>query len=290
MTSTTTRITTSRTTLNVQTSGQGVPLVMLHGWPQSSYCWEGTVPLMGDAFQLIRPDLRGLGDSERTVDVGDYCKNELAQDVLAALDAMDVKEFALVGHDWGGAVAQEVAVAAPDRVISLAVMNIHLINNPAGYAAADAVHAKQLHRAYWYQCFMQTPALSEAMVPGNEEVWLKTFLRGNNKGWKFPAEALDEYIRCYSIAGTATSGANYYRAMGMDAKRWTSLRGYVQPMPTLLLWGRNDPVVIPEFLTGYEDCFKDARVEEIDASHFLQEEQPEAVAAALRAHFEATAL
>jgi haloacetate dehalogenase len=243
------------------------------------------MPYLTDRFDVIRPDLRGLGDSARDGDVESYCKHELARDVIAVLDTMGVDSFMLAGHDWGGAVAQEIAIAVPDRVSRLAIMNIHLLNNAAGYRAAEQVHAAKLHRAYWYQTFMQTPGLSEAMVPGNERAWLGTFLRGKDRHWQFPAEAIDEYVRCYSIADTPTTGANYYRAMSLDAKRWSTLRDYVQPMPTLLLWGMHDPIVVPEFLTHFESCFASARVVEVDASHFLIEERSGVVGPELRQHF-----
>lgn len=277
---------TARTTLHVRDDGEGFPLVLLHGWPESGYCWEPVRPHLGGGFRLIRPDLRGLGDSERTEAVEDYRKSELAQDVLALLDELGVERFGLAGHDWGGAVAQEIAVTAPERVARLAILNIHLIANVTGYLKAEEVHSKNHHRAYWYQHFMQTPGLSEAMVPGNEEVWLRTFLRGRGREWEFPPDALAEYVRCYRIPGTPTSGANYYRAMRLDAQRWSGLRGHKFPMPSLILWGMHDPVLIPEFLAGHEACFEQVELKQVEASHFLQEERPEEVGRALREHFQ----
>ena len=274
-----------RATLNVRDGGDGFPLVLLHGWPESGYCWEPVLPHLGGGFRAIRPDLRGLGDSERGGTVAAYQKQELARDVLALLDEMGLQRFGLVGHDWGGAVAQEIAMAAKDRVVKLAIMNIHLLNNAEGYRRADAVHAARQHRASWYQSFMQAPGLAEAMVPGNEEVWLRTFLRGT-ANWHFPEDALAEYVRCYRIPGTPESGANYYRAMGLDVERWKTLGGYRFKVPTLLLFGIHDPVVIPEFLDGHEACFEQVELQTVDASHFLQEEKPREVGEALRAFFE----
>lgn len=275
-----------RVTLNVRDGGDGFPLVLLHGWPESGYCWEPVLPHLGTGFRAIRPDLRGLGDSERGGTVAAYQKQELARDVLALIDEMGLQRFGLVGHDWGGAVAQEIAMAAKDRVVKLAIMNIHLLNNAEGYRKAEAVHAARQHRAYWYQNFMQTPGLAEAMVPGNEEVWLRTFLRGKDAAWRFPEDALAEYIRCYRIPGTPESGANYYRAMRLDAQRWKTFGGYRFEVPTLLLYGIHDPVVIPEFLEGHEACFEQVTLQTVDASHFLQEEKPQEVGQALRAFFE----
>lgn len=277
-------IETARGRVHVRDSGSGVPLVLLHGWPESSYCWEPVLSYLGNGFRLIRPDLRGLGDSERTPDTEAYQKSELAQDIIALLDEMGVSDFGLVGHDWGGAVAQEVAIAVPERVQRLSIMNIHLLNNAVGLAAANKAHAARQYRSYWYQYFMQIPKLSDVLIQGNERMFLSVFLRGN-KGWEFPADAVDEYVRCYQIDGTPGTGANYYRAMALDAARWRTLKDHRYQMPTLLLYGEHDPVVIKEFLEGHEACFDDVRLQFVDASHFVQEEQPAAVGQALNQHF-----
>lgn len=278
-------IKTNRTVHKVYESGTGTPLVMLHGWPESSFCWNAVVPLMDTSLRVICPDLRGLGDSARDGELAEYTKRALADDILALLTEMGIEQFALAGHDWGGAVAQEMAMCAPERISRLAVMNIMLINNPIGYAAANKVHAARLYKAYWYQYFMQTPGLAETMVPGNESTFLKVFLRGKDRDWHFPQTAVDEYVRCYQIPGTPTSGANFYRAMRADSQNWKSYAGRKFEMPTALIYGTSDPVVVPEFLTGYEACFQSVSLTEIEASHFVQEEQPVAVAEALNQHF-----
>ena len=107
------RLTVPRGTFNVRDRGNkdGFPVVMLHGWPESSYCWEGVDAFLNPALRIIAPDLRGLGDSERTLNnVPAYQKAELAKDVVEVIDALKIDSFFLVGHDWGGIVAQEVAL------------------------------------------------------------------------------------------------------------------------------------------------------------------------------------
>lgn len=260
-------------------------LVLLHGWPQSSYCWSPVMDALSGSFRVVRPDLRGLGDSERTPGVEPYAKQSLADDILGLLDALGIDAFGLAGHDWGGAVAQEIAFAAPTRVARLAIMNIHLLANAVGYQAANRAHAKRMFRAYWYQQFLRTPGLAEAMVPGNERAFLGTFLRGRKREFAFPADAVDEYVRCYSQPGTAASGAGYYRAMSLDAPRWKALTGTVLPMPTLLAYGVHDPVIIPDFLQGHRDVFESVEVVEVDASHFLVEERPDVLGPLLAGHF-----
>lgn len=267
------------------TGGAFPPLVMLHGWPESSYCWEPLMPLLSSAFRLIRPDLRGMGDSERTLDRKAYLKTELAQDMLALLQKMEVDTFGLVGHDWGGVVAQEMALAAPERIRALALLNIIVINNAPGMAAAMERLKKYGATISWYQTFQQQDHLAEAMIPGNEEVWLSHFLRLAKKK-PFPLDAKQEYIRTFKIPGTATTSANYYRTQYEDMQRWRTLPGQKFKMPGLYLHGQRDIVIIPEYHLGFADCFEaEARVISLDEGHFIQEEDPQGVAQALGGFF-----
>ncbi|WP_148864674.1 alpha/beta fold hydrolase [Marinobacter fonticola] len=273
------RLNTPRGTFSWREGGSpdGFPVVMIHGWPESSYCWEQVAARLDRQLRVIAPDLRGLGDSERTEGAEHYRKQALAEDVVSMLDALAIDDFYLVGHDWGGIVAQEMALAIPDRIQKLVIMNIAVINNLKGNREViDKVRAGS-GSAYWYQHFLQTPDLPEAMIPGNEAAWLGHFLRTWSKDG-FPQDAFDEYVRMYSIAGTAGAGANYYRAFHDDAKRWGATAGHIWPMPALYIYGNRDQVIIPEYLNHIEECFASLRVEQVDAAHFLQEEKPDDVA------------
>lgn len=255
----------------------GTPVVMLHGWPESSYCWEQVARFMDPGLHIIAPDMRGLGDSTRKGELQAFRKQELARDMLQLLDALGIAGFDLAGHDWGGVVAQEMALAAPERVRKLVIMNIVVINNFRGNQEATAVIRKRGSRFEWYQRFQREPELAEAMIPGNEEVWLRHFLRQWSRD-PFPADALAEYVRFYSIPGTPGCGANYYRTMPDDREHWISVKDHVWPMPAMYVYGNKDAVIIPEYLNHIEDCFRSIRVEQIEAGHFVQEEQPEQVA------------
>ena len=260
----------------------GKPVVLLHGWPESSYCWEPVAHHLDRGLRLIAPDLRGLGDSTREGEQSAFRKQELAQDMLELLDALGIQQFALGGHDWGGVVAQEMALAAPERVARLIIMNIVVINNFRGNQEATALIRKAGSRFEWYQRFQRERHLAEAMIPGNEEVWLRHFLRLWNRE-PFPADAIAEYVRYYSIPGTPACGASYYRTLPDDREHWVSVKDHVWPMPGLYLYGNKDPVIVPQYLNHLEDCFKSVQVEQVEAGHFLQEEQPEWVAKHLNA-------
>lgn len=255
----------------------GQPVVLLHGWPESSWCWQPLISRLPQHYRFIAPDLRGLGDSTREGAQDAFRKEALAADMLALIDALGVRDFQLIGHDWGGIVAQEMAIAAPERVRRMVIMNISIIPNTRGNAGAVAAIRERGARHQWYQHFQQQPGLAEAMIPGNEAVWLGAFLRGSG-GRPFPDDAFREYVRCYRIPGTPRTGASYYRTMAEDQERWHSLAGHVFPMPCLYVHGNRDKVVIPEFLEHVQDCFRTIRVESVDAGHFLQEERPNEVA------------
>ncbi|WP_097460414.1 alpha/beta fold hydrolase [Mangrovitalea sediminis] len=263
----------------------GAPVVMIHGWPESSYCWEHVAGHLKPGLRIIAPDLRGLGDSERSPDPDGYRKQALAQDVIGMLDSLGVERFQLVGHDWGGIVAQEIALAIPDRISRLVIMNIAIINNLKGNQEVIEKVRSGSGRAYWYQHFMQTPGLPEAMIPGAEEAWLGYFLRTWNRE-PFPPDALAEYIRTFRIPGTPGCSANFYRTFDIDAKRWATTAGHLWPMPALYIYGNKDHVIIPEYLNHAESCFASLRIAQIEAGHFVQEEQPEAVAQQLNAFLE----
>lgn len=275
-------ITTARGRFFVRETGapDAAPLVLLHGWPQSSYCWQGVARALGDRYRRIMPDLRGLGDSERTLDDTAYTKQALARDMLDLLDALGVERFALVGHDWGGAVAQEMALAEPERISRLALINIHVLPNARGNAAAQQRLRESGAGAYWYQFFQSAPELPEAMIPGNERAWLGHFLRTWSHS-AFPAEAFEEYVRCYAIEHTPATGAAYYRCYRADSARWAELAGQRFAMPGLYIHGRHDPVIVSEFTRHLDDVFADIRLETLDAAHFVPDERADDVAALL---------
>lgn len=266
-------VTTARGDFAVRQQGRGkqdgMALVLLHGWPESSYCWEAVAEQLPESVHVIAPDLRGLGDSPRTPDVAAYAKDALAADILAILDALDLTSATVVGHDWGGIVAQEVAVAAPQRVCHLGISNIAVINN---LATNRRIAAAGPSRFLWYQFFLQSE-LPEALLAGNAEPWVRHFLRAFRPEG-FPQDVLAECVRCHSIPGTETTAANYYRQFGADAKRWQALEGHRFAMPAAYLYGNRDVVITPDHLSGVDDCFDDLEIAQIEAGHFVQDEQP----------------
>jgi pimeloyl-ACP methyl ester carboxylesterase len=276
----TSKIIVSRGTFNVRDRGNkdGYPVVMLHGWPESSYCWEGVAAFLDPKLRIIAPDLRGLGESERTLDVKAYQKIELAKDMIEVIDALGINEFFLVGHDWGGIVAQELVFLIPHRVKKFVILNIPVLTNVKGAEETGKAMIAMRYIPYWYQYFQMMPGLPEAMIKGKEREWVSFFFGKKGRDGAIPREAIEEYVRCYSIENTPATAASYYRSMAIDAPHWATLLGKRFNMPSLYIYGNEDKVIIPANIMHLEDCFDSIKVEQIKAAHFLQEEKPREVA------------
>jgi len=258
-------------------NSSGTPVIMLHGWPESSYCWEGVTKYLGTNLRVIAPDLRGLGDSARTTTVASYQKLELAKDVLALADALGISSFYLVGHDWGGGVAQEIAILAPSRVKKLVIINFPILTNAKGAAAVKEYMTSVGYRPYWYQYFQMQPTLPETMIKGNEDTWVKFFFGTKATDGTISSTVLNEYVRCYKISGTPASAANYYRSMSLDYQHWATLSGKFA-MPGLYIYGNQDTVIIKANTQNLEDCFDSITVKELATGHFVMDEKPQDVA------------
>jgi len=280
MTMKTSKIIVSRGTFNVRDrrNKDGYPVVMLHGWPESSYCWEGVAAFLDPKLRIIAPDLRGLGESERTLDVKAYQKIELAKDMIEVIDALGINEFFLVGHDWGGIVAQELAFLIPNRVKKFVILNIPVLTNVKAAEETGKAMIAMRYIPYWYQYFQMMPGLPEAMIKGKEREWVSFFFGKKGRDGAIPREAIAEYVRCYSIENTPATAASYYRSMAIDAPHWATLLGKRFNMPSLYIYGNEDKVIIPANIMHLEDCFDSIKVEQIKAAHFLQEEKPREVA------------
>ena len=258
------------------------PLILLHGWPEASHCWNGVVnhlQKLGFSRTILAIDLKGLGHSSRSLDWKTYKKQTMAGEVLSLLDQLGVDGFDLVGHDWGGVVAQEVAIQQSQRIRNLVISNISLITHLEGLRKGKEAK-RGIFDVDWYQSFQQTD-LPSLLVPGNEEAFLRYFLRSPENGPSIPEESIEESIECYRIQGTPASASYWYRTLPYDTRRWLGLRKHQFEMPVLLLYGNRDPVINLGYVEGFESSFPNGRLVELDAGHFCQEERPAEFAAEL---------
>lgn len=254
------------------------PLILLHGFPQTSIIWHHVIPYLKD-YYVIAPDLRGMGDSNRALEKKLYEKDEMAKDILAIADEFNLEQFHLGGHDWGGAIVQEMAFIAPDRIKRLIILNMVIINNAKGLAKVDEILIPQMYRSSWYWFFMSIKDFPEAMISGKEDIWVRFFSRGISN--PIPEESIEEFIRCYKIPNSITTIANIYRTVPKDRKRWGNYLGKSISIPTLIIHGVLDPVIIKEYLHGVEEYFSEIEIIKLNGGHFIVDEQPKEVGEAI---------
>ncbi|MCB1743311.1 MAG: alpha/beta hydrolase [Gammaproteobacteria bacterium] len=257
-------------------------VVLLHGWPQTWYCWRHLIPVLATRFHVIAPDLRGLGDSSRPLD--GYDKASIGADIHALLSShLGLDRYHVVGHDWGGPVAFRVAVADPAKVLTLTVMDVTLPG-----IGPDISQGGQR----WHHAFHRTPDLPERLIQGRERDYLEWFYHdfSYNRGGIDDA-AIDEYVRCYSKPGALRAGFAYYRAIPQDvADNQRLIRDEFRlRMPVLAMGGavrerrgRGDEPA--QSLAEIADEVTGKVVER--CGHFMAEDRPDAVQAALLEHFE----
>jgi pimeloyl-ACP methyl ester carboxylesterase len=210
--------------LYVEVHGEGTPVVLLHGWPDSAYLWRHQIPfLTGHGFRVIAPDMRGFGRSSRPPAVGDYALANAVGDVAGILDSFDIETAHVVGHDWGAAVAWLTATFLPDRVSKLAVLSV-------GHPRAPRTLRQD--EMSWYQLFFQFEGVAEATLQYNDWAWLRRFSRGDGDQQR----VLEDLSR----PGALTAGLNWYRANLAPRMPGTAPELPPVTVPTLGIWSTND--------------------------------------------------
>ena len=258
--------------LHYVTAGSGEPVVLLHGWPQTWFMWRDVIPLLAGDYQLIVPDLPGLGDSSRPA--SGYDKNSLARHIAALMEQLGHSRYRVVAHDWGGPVAFFLAAQFPDRVAAMAIFDAPVLGDGGPIE----------HHGRWHFGFHAIPGLPEALTAGREDAYLRFFYRfGGAREDAITEEAQAEYVRAYSQPGAMTAGFNYYRAVPQDIADVTAFReaGGHLAMPILVYGG--DPATRGRGDTAMESW---ARVADQvsggtaeNCGHWIPEERPDFVAA-----------
>jgi pimeloyl-ACP methyl ester carboxylesterase len=211
-------------------AGRGV--ILLHGFPQTSWCWRGQLSELGDAgYRAVAPDQRGYSAGARPPAVADYALDHLVGDVLALADAMEMDTFDLVGHDWGGMVSWVAAAQHPDRVRSLSV-----VSTPHPLALRDALlggDPAQAGRSAYMDAFRR-PEEPERLLLGED-------LSGSGLEALCAASGLGtantrQYLAVLTRPGALTAALNWYRAM--DGEALADLPSV--KVPTLYVWSTDD--------------------------------------------------
>jgi haloacetate dehalogenase len=274
------RIEAQGTVINAVRGGQGPPVLLLHGSPQTHAMWHLIAPRLAEDFTVIAPDLRGYGDSskpESAPDHGPYSKRAMALDQVEVMRHLGFERFALCGHDRGGRVGYRMALDQPGVVTRLAVLDI--VPTFVAFSRADTAFGL----AYWHWFFLAQPHdLPERLLASEPE---KALFRGGSEA--IAPEAMEEYVRCLRDPEAIRATCEDYRAAatldfehdGADRKAGRRIG-----CPVLALWGRQG------FLDGHYDVLEvwrgwaaDVRGRALECGHYIPEEAPEETYAELSA-------
>jgi haloacetate dehalogenase len=272
------KLRTSGATINLRVGGEGPPLLLLHGYPQTHVMWHEVAPQLARDYTVVCPDLRGYGDSSKPKGLPDhsnYSKRAMALDMVEAMESLGFVAFHLVGHDRGGRVAHRLARDHGRRVRSLTVLDISPTLKM--YESTNV----QLAKAYYHWFFLiQEAPLPERMLAAVGIDYILTRLGRGKSGKKiFDRRALAEYKRCFNAHSTCED----YRASATidlvhDRKSREKLR-----MPVLALWGRQGVIAaLFDCLRDWREVATDVRGRALPCGHFIPEEKPRELVSELR--------
>jgi pimeloyl-ACP methyl ester carboxylesterase len=254
--------------IEYEVTGQGRPVVLLHGFPDSGRLWRHQVPaLAGAGFQVIVPDLRGYGRSGKPEAIEAYSLPLLAGDVMAVLADLEVTKAHVVGHDWGAALAWALASLAHGTVDHLVVLSV-------GFPATFLRTLEQRQKS-WYMLLFQFPGIAERWL--TEDNW------ANFRKWAGHPDA-DQVIAELEADGSLTPGLNWYRA-NVPPESWVGPMVPLPPViaPTMGIWSSEDIALTEVQMTDSADHLTGPwRYERLDgAGHWMQLEVPDQVNALL---------
>ncbi|MBA2466502.1 MAG: alpha/beta fold hydrolase [Sphingomonas sp.] len=289
---------TTGVTLNVALAGpdDAPAVILLHGFPESHRTWRGIAPLLEDRFRLIMPDLRGFAGSDRPQEVEAYRTSVIVEDVLALADALSIENFALVGHDWGGAVAWSAAIQGSAAIAgNPRIERLAIVNSPHPVIFQKSlIDSTEQRAASQYMNAFRAPGMDKAIeAMGFEAFFEKTFSAHVDLALIAEAEK-QQYIAEWSQPGAMAAMLNWYRAsplivppplLAVPVPDWVLGAFPKVRVPTLVVWGMRDHALLPLQLDGLDRLVDDLSIVRLpDAGHFAPWETPELVAEAL-GHF-----
>lgn len=265
--------------------GQGPPVLLLHGYPQTHVMWHRVAPELVAERRVVLADLRGYGASAKPGAhnvTALHSKREMARDILRLLDVLEIDAVDVVGHDRGGRVAHRLALDAPERVRTLAVLDI--VPTLLMYDNVNRSMAEQ----YFHWFFLTRPrGLPERLINSDPDAWLAQRFEGRHaRGLPFDREAVRIYREAFTPDVVAASCADYRAAATVDLvhDRHDSEAGHVLSMPVLALWGEHSYVGRTfDVLAAWQAFASNVCGAAVDADHYLAEENPSATLAELHA-------
>lgn len=249
----------------VEDQGTGAPVILLHGFPDTSAAWRYQIPaLVGAGYRVIAPDMRGRGRSERPASVEAYHLSHMVADVTGILDALGVERAHVIGHDWGGAVAWLFASLQPQRVD-------HLVTLAVGHPSARGKPTLEALQKGWYRLLFQFPGI-ESVLQADDWYLMRTLFQGTSD--------IERYVTDFAEPEALTAGLNWYRA-NMPPDRLLAPPPTLPPIqaPTLGVFGTGDLYLTEEGMTRSAEFVRGPwRYERIEGvGHWMQVEAPDQV-------------
>ena len=280
-------ITVDGVRIHARVAGDGPPLLMLHGYPQTHVMWHRVAPELARDNTVVLTDLRGYGDSDRpasTADHASYSKRAMAADQVAVMRELGHARFALVGHDRGARVAHRLVLDHPEAVSTVAFLDIV----PTRHVFTHVDRA--LATAYYHWFFLaQAPDLPERLIGADPEYYLRRKLAQWSAGdglEAFAPETVEEYVRCFADPEVVRASCEDYRAgasIDLEHDEADAAAGRRLACPTLVLWGEQGFVGQAYDVLGvWRDYADDVRGHAVPGGHFNAEESPGRTLAALQ--------
>ena len=278
------------------TAGKGPLIVFLHGFPEFWYEWKYQLADFGKDYLAAAPDMRGYNLSAKPSEVDQYQMTYLVEDVRAFAAHLGAKKFVLVGHDWGGAVAWAFAIAHPELLEKLVIVNAP---HPGVFARELRENPAQ-QKASQYMLMFRSDKAEETLSANDYGLLVNVVLGPGLKTGVFTEEDKKAYIAAWSQPGALTGGLNYYRAarvgppapanadhpatgdtangnFAIDPSRLTVR------VPTLVIWGEKDTALLTGNLEGLDQFVPQLTIARIpEGSHWVVHEKPEEVDARIR--------
>ncbi|WP_433158190.1 alpha/beta fold hydrolase [Kribbella sp. CA-247076] len=267
--------------LHAVTGGEGPPLLLVHGWPQTWYAWRLVMPALARHYHVVAVDQRGIGLSDKPE--GGYDSAGLARDMVTLMQALGHQRFSVFGTDVGMPIAYAVAADHPDRVDRLAVAEAFLPGIDGGATLIRLLQPNQLLNArLWHLIFNQLPPdVNEALVRDREDVFFGAEFDYSAGTSKLPDETVRYYVRMLRSDRHALRGSfGFYRALWTTAEQNVARRAHKLSMPVLAMGGEQSAgLSIGPLMTSVA-----ANVQSVSipgAGHWIAEQSPDAVLAAL---------
>jgi pimeloyl-ACP methyl ester carboxylesterase len=261
--------------------GAGVPVVLLHGFPQSWYMWRKVMPALAEQFHVIAPDLRGCGDSEKQS--GPYDGWTLAGDVHGLLELLGVDQpVYVVGHDMGAPVALSYAARYPEATRALVYIDEPVFGINLEQMAA---FSPDIPNMVWWWPFHQ-PLLAETVLAGHERAYFDFFVFSKTHATNLSAwteQDKEEYVRHLREMGGVTGALGGYRDVFVTEERLAPFKTHKLTIPTLGITGEFGLPDVADALGGYIEEVEAAEI--ADSGHFVAEERPEALVDLLTGFF-----